>query len=248
MPGYGQFCPVARASEIFAGRWTPLIIRELMSGHHHFNEILKGLHSISPSMLGARLRSLERAGVIQTGPNPTGRGSTYHLSEAGRQLAQIVHGLGVWGQQYLELQPDHLDGDYLMWALFSHLRAEHLPPRRTVVRFELRDEAKRYWLVLNRDDPDLCYSDPGFGDDLVIRSDLGCLTRVYLGQFGFAEARRVGAVEIEGPRDLVRGVEAWFPISGFASHARAVRYDRDSRSFVKIDRDASRKGAAVGAR
>src|SRR5205807_464530 len=47
MSGYGQFCPIARASEIFAERWTPLIVREIMVGHHHFSEILKGLHSIS---------------------------------------------------------------------------------------------------------------------------------------------------------------------------------------------------------
>jgi DNA-binding HxlR family transcriptional regulator len=248
MPGYGQFCPVARASEIFAERWTPLIIREIMSGHHHFNEILKGLHSVSPSMLGMRLRSLERAGVIEAGPNPSGRGSTYHLSEAGRELAQIVRGLGVWGQQYLELQPEHLDGDFLMWALFTHLHEDQLPPRQTVVRFEFRDEKKRYWLVLRRADPDLCYSDPGFGDDLVIRSDLGCLTRVYLGQLGFAQARRAGIVEIEGPSELVRGVEAWFPISGFAAHARPVKYDRDSRSYVQIDVPASRAGTAVAAR
>jgi DNA-binding HxlR family transcriptional regulator len=240
MSGYGQFCPVARASEIFAERWTPLIIREIMTDHHHFSEILKGLHSISPSMLGTRLRSLERAGVIQTGPNPTGRGSTYHLTESGGQLAQLVNGLGVWGQQYLEIQPEHLDGDFLMWALLTHLRADQLPPRRNVVRFEFRDEKKRYWLVLRRDDPDLCYSDPGFGDDLVIRSDLECLTRVYLGQLGLAQARRAGLVAIEGPRELASGVAEWFPVSGFAAHARPMSYDHRSRSFVRIDSSASR--------
>jgi len=37
----GQFCPIARASEVFAERWTPLILREIMAGRHHFSEILK---------------------------------------------------------------------------------------------------------------------------------------------------------------------------------------------------------------
>src|SRR6267143_853142 len=83
------WAPMGRASEVFAERWTPLIVREIMSDHHHFSEILKGLHSISPSMLGQRLRSLEQKGVIETGPNPTGRGSTYYLTDAGRQLAEI---------------------------------------------------------------------------------------------------------------------------------------------------------------
>jgi DNA-binding HxlR family transcriptional regulator len=234
MSGYGQFCPVARASEIFAERWTPLIVREIMVGHHHFSEILKGLHSISPSMLGSRLHSLERAGIIKTSSNPRSRGSTYHLTEAGAKLAEIVNSLGVWGQQYLEIQQEHLDGDVLMWAILTHLRPDELPVIRRVVRFEFRDERKRYWLVLRRDDPDLCYSDPGFGDDLAIRSDLECVTRLYLGELSLADARRVGRLEIEGPRELTRGVEAWFPVSGFAAHARRVTYDRASQSFVKI--------------
>lgn len=240
MSGYGQFCPVARASEIFAERWTPLVVREIMVGHHHFSEILKGLHSISPSMLGSRLRSLERAGIIETGPNPTGRGSTYHLSEAGAKLAEIVKSLGVWGQQYLEVRQEHLDGDVLMWAILTHLHPDSLPVARRVVRFEFRDEKKRYWLVLRRDDPDICYSDPGFGDDLAIRSDLECVTRVYLGELSLADARRVGRLEIEGPRELARGVDAWFPVSGFAAHARPVTCDPASQSFVRIDRQRLR--------
>src|SRR5882757_6504954 len=39
MKGHGQFCPVAVASEVFAHRWTPLILRELFAGSTHFNEI-----------------------------------------------------------------------------------------------------------------------------------------------------------------------------------------------------------------
>jgi DNA-binding HxlR family transcriptional regulator len=239
MPGYGQFCPIARASEIFAERWTPLILREILAGRNHFSEILKGLHSISPSLLGSRLRKLERAGVIETRPNPTGRGSTYHLTEAGSQLAEMVRLLGIWGQQWLEIQPEHLDSDFLMWRILKHLRADQLPPRRCVVRFEFHDQKKRYWLVLRRDEPDLCYSDPGFGDDLVIRTELEAVTRIYLGQLRMVDARRAGILEIEGPRELVRGVDAWFPVSAFAAHARPVSYERNSRSFVRIDRPVS---------
>ena len=247
MAGYGQFCPVARASEIFAERWTPLVLRELLAGHHHFSEIQKGLHRISPSLLGQRLRSLERVAVIETRPNPTGRGSTYHLTEAGSQLAELVGALGIWGQNWLDLQPEHLDSDILMWAILTHLPAGKLPPQRRVVRFEFRDEKKRYWLVLKREDPDICYSDPGFGDDLVIRTDLEVITRVYLGQLSLADARRCELLEIDGPRELTRGVHEWFPVSGFAAHARAVEYDRGSQSFVRIDLPRSKALARVGA-
>ena len=64
MKGYGQFCPVAVASEVFAQRWTPLIIRELCSGRSHFNEIHRGIPLISRTLLAERLRWLESAGVI----------------------------------------------------------------------------------------------------------------------------------------------------------------------------------------
>jgi len=231
MSGYGQFCPVARASEIFAERWTPLILREVMAGRHHFSEILKGLHRISPSVLGQRLRSLERVGVLETWPNPGGRGSTYHLTDAGNQLAELVGKLGIWGQHWLEIQPEHLNSDFLMWRILKHLEVAKLPPRRRVVRFEFRGETKRYWLVLRRDDPDLCYSDPGFGDDMIIRTDLEAMTRVYLGQLRMADAQRSGLLEVDGPRDLARGLLEWFPMSGFAAHARPVKYDRKSQSF-----------------
>ena len=40
---YGQYCPVARASEVLADRWTPLIVRELLAGSQHFNELERGL-------------------------------------------------------------------------------------------------------------------------------------------------------------------------------------------------------------
>lgn len=233
MSGYGQFCPVARASEIFAERWTPLILREIRAGHHHFTEILRGLHRVSPSVLGQRLRNLERVGVIETRPNPTGRGSTYHLTEAGRQLAEVIQALGVWGQRWLEIGPEHLDPDVLMWQVFQHLDPARLPAARRVVRFELRGVRRHYWLVLQREDPDLCYSDPGFDVDLFVTAGVEALVRVYLGQMSLAEAVRCGQVETQGSRELARGMAEWFPRSGFAPHARPTSFDAATKSFVQ---------------
>jgi hypothetical protein len=65
---YGQFCPIAKASEIFATRWTPLIVREVMTGMHSFNDIHRGVPLISRAVLVARLRELEDHGVIERRP------------------------------------------------------------------------------------------------------------------------------------------------------------------------------------
>jgi DNA-binding HxlR family transcriptional regulator len=236
MNGYGQFCPVARASEIFAERWTPLVLREVISGHHHFNEILKGLHGISPSVLGQRLRALERAGILEAHANPAGRGSTYHMSPAGMPLAEVVRALGIWGQEWLELKREDLDPDFLMWQIFQHLQQDKLPADKRVVRFDFKGVRKSYWLVLKRGDPDLCYSDPGFGEHLMVRADLETLTRVYLGELELNAAWATGLVEVDGPRDVVKSMAAWFPVSGFARYARPVRYDAKNRSFVRVDK------------
>ena len=61
---YGQYCPVARAAEILADRWTVLIIRELLADIHHFNELERGLPRMSRTLLAERLRRLQRAGVL----------------------------------------------------------------------------------------------------------------------------------------------------------------------------------------
>ena len=58
MPGYGQFCPVAKAMELLDERWTMLVIRELLCGSRHFNALRRGVPRMSPTLLSARLKTL----------------------------------------------------------------------------------------------------------------------------------------------------------------------------------------------
>ena len=62
--GYGEFCPIAKASEVFATRWTPLVLRELMLGAHSFNDIHRGVPLMSRTLLAERLRQLEENGIV----------------------------------------------------------------------------------------------------------------------------------------------------------------------------------------
>ncbi|MBI3971598.1 MAG: helix-turn-helix transcriptional regulator [Chloroflexi bacterium] len=87
MRGYGGFGPVAKAAEIFAKRWTPLIVRELVAGSHRFNELERGLPGISHSLLSQRLRSLERPSTGE----PTVACLVRSLLFAG--VARLVHRL-----------------------------------------------------------------------------------------------------------------------------------------------------------
>jgi hypothetical protein len=74
---YGQYCPVARASEILADRWTPLIVRELLAGLRHFNDLDRGLPGISRALLVERLRRLERMGIAERRASADGRAVEY---------------------------------------------------------------------------------------------------------------------------------------------------------------------------
>ena len=62
---YHQFCPVAKAMELLDERWTMLVIRELLLGSRHFNDIRRGVPKMSPSLLSKRLRDLTRAGIVE---------------------------------------------------------------------------------------------------------------------------------------------------------------------------------------
>src|SRR5262245_46085823 len=86
MKGYGQFCPVAKATEIVAERWTPLVLRELLCGSRRFNDLHRGVPLMSRTLLAGRLEQLEDAGIVRSVARPHGRGREYHLTAAGAAL------------------------------------------------------------------------------------------------------------------------------------------------------------------
>src|SRR5205085_5397367 len=93
MMRYGQFCPIAKASEIIAERWTPLVVAELLAGSARFNDIRRGVPLMSQTLLSTRLKELERVGIVERRGNVE-RTREYHLTEAGRALAPLIHELG----------------------------------------------------------------------------------------------------------------------------------------------------------
>jgi len=224
MKGYGQFCPVAVASEIFAERWTPLILRELFSGSRRFSEIRSGMPLISRTLLSQRLRELEDAGVIASAPLAAGRGREYRLTSAGEEFREVVERLGAWGQRHAPQQfaADNLDPALLLWAMHRRIDVSRLPKPRVVVRFELRGVPARCmqlrvsWLVLEGAGADVCMRDPGFDVDLVLRADIGALARVWAGHLDWAEAVRGGTIKLDGPRTLVHEFPRWLLLSHFA--------------------------------
>jgi DNA-binding HxlR family transcriptional regulator len=229
MKGYGQFCPVAKAAEIVAERWTPLVLRELLCGSRRFSDLHRGVPLMSPTLLAQRLGQLEDAGIVRSVPRPHGRGREYDVTAAGEELRPLIQCLGEWGQRWARAQVGRrdLDPGLLMWDIHRRLNLEALPAERVVVQFDFHRVPpalrcpRTWWLVLERPEVDLCLKDPGFPVDIVLSADLRALTRVWMGDVGLAAAVRAGLIRLDGPRPLVRAFPAWLALSGFAGVERA---------------------------
>ena len=217
--GYGQLCPVAKAAEVLAERWTPIIVRELLNGSCRFNELRRGIPLISPGMLSQRLRALEDAGVIARHRVPGARGRSafeYRLLPAGRDLRPLIDRLGRWGQRWATaLRREDLDPAALMWAAHRCLRVRRA---NAVIAFELIDAPasnRRWWMVVRDGQVELCLKNLGYTVDLTVSTKVRTLAEVWLGKLAAEAAVRAGAIRLEGAAALARTFAEWCPHSRF---------------------------------
>ena len=230
MPGsYRQFCPVAMAAEILSKRWTLLVLRELIAGSTRFNDLRRGVPRMSPTLLSARLKELEAAGILRMLPDEAGPGlHEYHLTESGRDLASVVEVVGIWGQRWAEsdVSLDNLDPALLMWDMRRNLNTSPLPDTRSVINFiysDLPDTQQNWWLIVEpTGSVDLCYIDPGFEVDLFVTSDLRSMTAIWLGLSTVGQAVAEEKVYLDGDQAISSHMQQWLGLSPFAREAKRV--------------------------
>ncbi|HET9204506.1 MAG TPA: helix-turn-helix domain-containing protein [Acidimicrobiia bacterium] len=218
MRSYGQYCPIARGAEIFAERWTPLIVRNLYLGCGGFGEILEGAPGLSRTLLSQRLKQLERLGIVESAPKSAGRGRTYELTSAGHDLFKVCVSLGEWGARWLEIAPENLDPFVALWSMCNTLRQERLPDRRVVIRFDFtgRQTPERYWLLIEGGDTEICRTYTGLDEDLCITAEAEAFVKWHAGQLSWAAAIRDDRIQLHGPSPLVRAFPTWNSRSMFA--------------------------------
>lgn len=228
MKGYGQFCPVAKTAEIFAQRWTPLIVRELCFGPKRFSELHAGMPTMSRALLVQRLGELEEAGVVVT--EPLAQGKLYRLTRAGESFRDIIVMMSSWGQRYGQgrLGPADLDPTMLVWSMKRQVDPRDLPEREIVLRLEFRGvpkahAARRYWwIILRADDVEVCFKAPDEKNvDVVIAADLETFIRVWMGYEGYAEAVARSAVSVSGEPASVQALRRILKIAD-APHERPL--------------------------
>lgn len=231
MMRYGQFCPTAKAAEIFAERWTPLVVQEMLAGSTRFNDIRRGVPLMSQTLLSQRLKELERVGIVERrGDN--GRVREYHLTEAGAALGPVILSLSEWGLQYAQdpLEEGDLDVTVLVWNIKRRVDPGVFAGRRVTVYFEFTDVPKNkslWWLVNDRDSVDLCPTDPGFPVDLYVRTDIRTMIAIWFGRLAWEAGVRSGRVEVIGERAMRDRLRSWLLLA-------PVRVKRDEAAIEAV--------------
>ena len=210
--GYGQYCPIAHALEVLGERWSLLIVRDMIVGRSRFNELARSLPGLSRSLLTKRLRQLEAAGIVEQ------LDGEYLLTEAGQDLEPIVFGLGEWGAKWVFDEPreSELDAALLVWWMHTRLDVSELPERRVVLRLDFEDDPRPFWLLVEQGSASVCMTDPGFGVDVSLRSDLASMYEVWLGKLELRSAMRSGRVTLAGEQALTRRIPKVFELSPVA--------------------------------
>ncbi len=246
MHGYGQFCTVARACEVFGERWTPLVVRELLCGSRRFNDIRRGVPRMSGTLLSQRLRKLEELGVVRR--VPARAGAEYVLTEAGEELRPIVLALGHWGARWIggRLKRAELDAGLLMWDMRRFARVAEIPAdRRIVIQFDMPDARRgerAWWLVVERGEVDLCRDDPGHELTLIVEASVRVLTDIWSGDRDPDEELRSGALRVQGARGDVRALWRWLGHSGFAPTRRQAVARLAARSSARLSPELRESG------
>lgn len=217
---YGQFCPIAKAVEIVGDRWTLLILRELLSGGRRFNELQRGLGTISPALLTERLKTLADRGLVLKRKIPGQRGYEYFPAGACEDLGPILKGLGEWGMRWAKdnLVDEDYDVELLMLYLERTIATDKLPGVSTILRFEFEDlkRERNWWLVVENDTVDVCVKDPGRDVDMFFKTTVRTMSDVWLGHRSYQSAIKDGSLDVVGPSDLVRTVHSWLRCVDFA--------------------------------
>lgn len=221
---FGQFCPIALASEVLAQKWTLLIVRELNAGATRFNEIRRGVPRISATLLKQRLTQLQAAGVVVQRNMLADGPDEYVLTEAGTELKQVLSAIGNWGQRWArEIEHDDLDPGWLVWAMHRRIDTSKMPPGRTVIALHFTDapsDRRLFWLVCNHPNVDVCVKPPGFDEDVKATTDIRTMAEVWRGIRPLQQSVAEGLIQISGPPTSKRALPSWLMLSVFAGAKR----------------------------
>lgn len=207
---YHQYCSVARALDIVGGRWTLLIVRELLIGPKRYTDLLEGLPGIGTNLLSERLKHLEAHAVLaKRRLPPPAHAVVYELTAYGRGLEPAIVALGQWGMSQLgqPMPEDDFKPGWLVLAARITFRADEA--RGVQEAYELRVDNEVFRLEV---DEGTLRTDQGHADnpDLILTTDADTFLAVASRQRDWQEAVDSGAIELTGDRDALRRFDRIF--------------------------------------
>lgn len=205
MHSYGQYCALAKALDVVGGRWTLLIVRELLiRGACRYTDLRNGLPGIATNLLADRLRELEDAGIVESEIAPPPIATTlFRLTPRGEQLESVLMQLGSWGAPLLTKSPksDVFCSHWIALPLKQHLedQASGQPP----VEIELRAGDEPLTIEPREG---AVHVRPGSArdPDLVLTGAPRVLLGLLLGKLDWAAARAAGLKHDGDPQVLLR--------------------------------------------
>lgn len=217
---YGQFCPIAKASEIIGDKWTILIIREILMGGRRFSDLQRGLGTISPTLLSRRLSELEERGMLIRKKVQGQKGHEYFPTESCKELLPIFVSLGDWGMRWARtnLTAKDYDVELLMLYLQRSIAPDKLPDSETIVQFTFTDmeEKANWWLVVKDGEVDTCDKNPGKDVDIYFSTTVRTMIDIWTGALSYKAATSSDRISIVGPRAFTRNVAIWMNNSVFS--------------------------------
>jgi len=217
---YGQWCPVAKATEILGEKWTVLIIRELLMGSTRFSQLQRGLGTISPTLLTKRLNMLDEFGLVYRRRVQGQKGFEYFPTDACRQLQPVILALGSWGMQWTRdfLGDADYDVELLMLYLERSILPDKLPGSKGIIRFRFTDfsDQPNWWITVDGENVDVCTSDPGLDVDVYITTTVKAMTDAWMGRTSYRQAKAEGSFDVIGPSALTRNISTWLSNCVFA--------------------------------
>lgn len=181
----------------------------------------RGLGRISPSVLSSRLRALLDHGVIERVDGPAASGG-YQLTAAGAELAPIIQHLGNWGQRWVRsrMTRDELDVELLMLHLQRAFDVDAFPVRHGVVGFvftDLHGALRRWWLLVDDGQVELCTDSPGRSEDVVLTCQLKTLAEFFNGDIALVDALRDQRLALRGSPKMRGSLPRWLRASSLAT-------------------------------
>lgn len=196
---YDQFCGLSKALDVVGGRWTLLVVRELLLGPRRFGELRDALPGVANNLLADRLRELEAADLIKRREHGEGI-QRYELTERGQALDEVVFALMRWGADEMQPRPGELfRPEWLALVLRAYLPRQ-VPPDAAVRARVVLGPHTTLTLDTTVNPTVVRASAPTADEDVVLEADPHALLAVASGAEPFAVARQRGDLTVRGNR------------------------------------------------